>query len=72
MKNPDRIQPFMEKLAGIWSLQPNMRFAQIIELVKTYRGLPENVFFLEDDMWSLALVNTQLILKNPKDFHEIQ
>ena len=68
MRNPDRIQPFLKRLAEIWSLQPDMRFAQIIELVKTYGGLPENIFYLEDDMWSEAMGKTLLKLKNPKDF----
>lgn len=68
MRNPERIQPFLEKIAEIWSFQPDMRFAQIIELVKSYGGLPENIFYLEDDMWSEAMDKTLLILENPKDF----
>lgn len=72
MRNPERIQPFLEKLGEIWSSQPDLRFAQVIELIKSLGGLSENVFYVEDDTWNDAFDKALQIIKNPSDFHEIQ
>ena len=46
MRNPDRIEPFLEKLGKIWKENcPDWRFGQFVEnIIKPY-----DMFYVEED-----------------------
>ncbi len=48
MRDPERIQPFVDKLGTLWKNNcPDWRFGQLIENVFT--SIPYNIWMLEDD-----------------------
>ena len=50
MRDPNRIRPFLNRLAAVWETMPDMRFAQVVAIVaSTQRG--NDPFFLEDDAY---------------------
>lgn len=49
MRNPDRIEPFMNKLGKLWKEQcPDWRFGQLISNLENYTIYPD-LFYVEDD-----------------------
>ena len=49
VRNPERIEPFLKKLGQIWQYVPDLRFGQVIEVLKEHGGLPADIFNVEDD-----------------------
>lgn len=47
MRNPDRIDPFLERLGKVWKKVPNWRFGQL--MVNIFRSMDRDPFFPEDD-----------------------
>lgn len=47
MRNPDRIDPFLEELGNLWKQVPDWRFGQFICNTLGYLGT--DPFFVEDD-----------------------
>ena len=50
MRDKDRIKPFCDKLAGLWSNYPDLRFGQF--MWNTLRYLEQerkNPFYMEDE-----------------------
>ena len=48
MRNPDRIEPFLEKLGKIWKGQcPDWRFGQF--LINVFGTLPYDIYYWEDE-----------------------
>lgn len=45
MRNPERIKRVLSALETLWNQHPDMRFFQIIDLVKG----EDDLFYLEDD-----------------------
>lgn len=55
MRNPDRIGPFVAKLAELWADSPDLRFGQVVSMLECY--LPKGVdgFTCEDPQWETAM-----------------
>lgn len=51
MRNPNRIKPFCDELAELWSNWPDLRFGQIMYNISKYIEMEhrKDVFYLEDD-----------------------
>ena len=47
MRNPDRIDPFLERVGKVWKKFPNWRFGQL--MVNVLNSMPKDPFFPEDD-----------------------
>lgn len=47
MRNPDRIDPFLERLGKVWKEVPDWRFGQL--MVNISRSMDQDMFFPEDD-----------------------
>lgn len=53
MRNPNRIYPLCNRLASLWTLYPDLRFGQLIQLLVEYDD--SDPFFWEDDKWDQAI-----------------
>jgi len=49
MRNPDRIEPFLQKLGELWKYLPDYRFGQLICRLADEIG--QDIFFPEEDVW---------------------
>ena len=49
MRNPDRIEPFLQKLGELWKYLPDYRFGQLIYRLADELG--QDIFFPEEDVW---------------------
>lgn len=47
MRDPNRIKPFCDELASLWSKRPDLRFGQIVSNVA--RLTPRDIFYMEED-----------------------
>ena len=47
MRNPDRIEPFLNRLGKVWKKVPDWRFGQL--MVNVLGSLDRDPFFPEDD-----------------------
>ena len=48
MRNPNRIEPFINQLKTIWTEQcPDWRFGQLISNLESY--IDSDLFYIEDD-----------------------
>ena len=47
MRNPDRIDPFLERLGKAWKRVPDWRFGQFMANIS--RSMDRDMFFPEDD-----------------------
>ena len=47
MRNPDRIDQFLERLGKVWKKVPDWRFGQL--MVNVLNSMPKDPFFPEDD-----------------------
>ena len=47
MRYPNRIKPFFEELAALWSKYPDLRFGQLMSNVA--RLAPRDIFYMEED-----------------------
>jgi hypothetical protein len=61
MRNPARINIFTEKLNELWHQNPDLRFGQLVEILKNTPNmtLPEDPFHVEDHLW-LNVINERL------------
>ena len=48
MRSLDRIKPFLKRLEKLWLQNPDLRFAQIAEIVKHKLGT-DDIFYVEDE-----------------------
>ena len=51
MRNPNRIKPFCDELAKLWSNWPDLRFGQIMYNISKYIEMEhrKDVFYMEDE-----------------------
>ena len=51
MRDPNRIKPFCDELAELWSNWPDLRFGQIMYNISKYVEMEhrKDVFYLEDE-----------------------
>ncbi len=50
MRNPDRIQPTLDKLAELWKEHPDYRLGQLIMVIAMTGEHNPKLFFMEDDV----------------------
>lgn len=55
MRDIDRIEPFLDKLKGVWKLFPDYRFGQIIYLISDEIG--RDIFYPEETEWLEKIQN---------------
>ena len=57
MRDPNRIDPFLAKLAATWKRYPNLRFGQLIENIAVYlRPVGANAtWYNEEPSWEDAM-----------------
>lgn len=53
MRNPERIDPFLEKVGKLWKKYPDFRFGQLIYLIADEVG--RDIHFPEEEEWNDAL-----------------
>lgn len=51
MRNPDRIKPFCDELAELWSKYPDLRFGQIMSNIARYVQMEhrKDMFYIEEE-----------------------
>ena len=49
MRNPNRIEPFLQKLGELWHYLPDYRFGQLI--YRLANELEQDIHFPEEDIW---------------------
>lgn len=51
MRDPNRIKPFCDELAELWSNWPDLRFGQIMYNISKYVEIEhrKDIFYMEDD-----------------------
>lgn len=50
MRDKDRIKPFCDKLAGLWSNYPDLRFGQFMwNMLRHLEHEGKNPFYMEDE-----------------------
>lgn len=54
MRNPSRIYPLLNKLGDIWCLNPDLRFGQLVEVIKA-KNKKTNLFNIEDEEFEKLL-----------------
>ena len=52
IRNPDRIDPFLEKVGKLWKQYPDLRFQQFIDLIVSKSKDSSDPFFWEETKWS--------------------
>lgn len=63
MRNPDRIQPTLDKLAEIWKENPDFRLGQLIMVIAMTGEHNPKLFFMEDDVFLKHLDERKTQLK---------
>ena len=58
MRDPNRIEPFLEKLGELWKYFPDYRFGQLIYRLADELG--QDIHFPEEDMW-LEKINKLIV-----------
>ena len=61
MRNPDRIDPFLEKLGELWKYLPDYRFGQLI--CRLAGELGQDIFFPEENEWLRAIDKVTTIVE---------
>lgn len=56
MRDPERIEPFLETIKKIWKENPDLRFGQLIE--NAIRA--EYLYYIEDDQALRALLSVYM------------
>lgn len=64
MRNPDRIQPTLGKLAEIWKANPDFRLGQLIMAITRTGEHNPKLFYMEDDVFLKQLNERIAQLKN--------
>lgn len=51
MRDPNRIKPFCDELAELWSRYPDLRFGQIMSNIARYVQMEhrKDMFYMEED-----------------------
>jgi len=63
MRNPERIDPFLQKLNQLWKSYPDLRFGQLIENVLDHAVGTSSLFFIEDEPFSKAIDSFELAVQ---------
>lgn len=55
MRDPNRIDPLLEKLRQAWQAYPDMRLGQLVVALSSYASNSMDPFYVEDDKMSEAI-----------------
>ena len=59
MRDPERIEPFLEALGRVWRANPDWRFGQLVLNVAGHGycadELPDEIWSLEEDEWLVRI-----------------
>ncbi len=61
MRDPNRIEPFLQKLGELWKYLPDYRFGQLIYRLADELG--QDMFFSEEDIWLRAIDKVTTIVE---------
>ena len=50
MRDPNRIQPFLEKIEEFWMKNPDFRFGQLIVWITRTNEIMPKFFYMEDEI----------------------
>ena len=53
MRDPNRIEPLLAKVAAAWKKHPDLRFGQF--MINFFGSCNRDPFYFEDDAWEVAL-----------------
>ena len=56
MRDPKRIDAFLDEMKKVWHLVPDWRFGQL--MINIFRGLDRDPFFIEDEQM-LDIIKTE-------------
>ncbi len=57
MRDPNRIDPFLEEVRKLWKKYPDWRFGQLVANAHRVFSTNPDPFFIEDDMMLEAIKN---------------
>lgn len=52
-RDPKRIKPFLEEFECLWSMYPDLRFGQLVNILSS--KIEGDSFYVEDDKWLTAI-----------------
>lgn len=56
MRDPNRIDYILELLGKGWKAHPDLRFCQLMEILKHYMNV-DDCFYIEDDQFAQAIID---------------
>jgi hypothetical protein len=61
VRDPERIRPFLRRLEVLWSIYPDMRFFQLVHMLRGFvpadkKGVSQDCYYTEDDV-TYATIN---------------
>lgn len=65
MRNPARIPQILQKLEQVWTLAPDFRLGQLVEVALNHSGSQADVFNVEDDILEAGIDSLLARLQNP-------
>jgi uncharacterized protein YihD (DUF1040 family) len=57
MRDPKRISPIVDMIKAYWTSQPDLRFFQVVEIIKSKLSKSKDHFFTEDEKVQEVLAN---------------
>jgi uncharacterized protein YihD (DUF1040 family) len=64
MRNPDRIDPIIDKLNELWRMNPDLRLAQLVVILcGPGKESSQDIFATEDDVIEAELVKRLAVTK---------
>lgn len=59
MRNPERIQPILDKIAELWKEHPDFRLGQLIMVIGMTKEHNPKLFYMEDEEFLRLLEERQ-------------
>lgn len=56
MRDPNRIDYVLGLLRKVWETIPDLRFCQLMEILKNYMGV-DDLFYIEDDKFAQCIID---------------
>lgn len=55
MRDKNRIDPFIKKVAKYWKQNPDLRFGQVVSIIERQLGNGRDIFYVEEDELEVIL-----------------
>lgn len=75
MRNPKRITVIMKKITQLWQRYPDLRFFQLVEMLKSKCPMSDVFYFEDDDLETIIEMEFEPNKKTPDEWcriHKIQ